>query len=155
MRRFRKVVAIDFDGVIHRHAVPWTAPHEINDGPVPGVFAFIEQVLGEFDVAVFSARAADARAREAIVEWLLEQWPPLLRWQRFADGDAMVLAAQRYASVDDRNIVNARITVTARKPHAFLYIDDRGWRFEGSNFPTLDELRAFAKCDSWTKRALS
>jgi hypothetical protein len=144
--RFRKVVAIDFDGVIHRHVAPWTVPHEINDGPVEGAFHFLSAVLEEFNVAVFSARAADDRAREAILQWLLEQWPPFLSWQRFVDGDAIVLATSRF------DMRARRVTITARKPDAILYIDDRGWRFDGTTFPSMDELRAFAACDSWTKK---
>lgn len=147
--RYRKVVAIDFDGVIHRHVAPWTVPHEINDGPVEGVFDFLGQVICEFDIAVFSARAADSQARWAIADWLVEHWSAaqLERWQRFERLDEVVFATERQSKR------LARIVITARKPHAFLYIDDRGWRFEGTTFPSMDELRAFAACDSWTKKA--
>ena len=122
----RRTVAIDFDGVIHKHISPWTVPHEIHDGPVDGAFDFIERVLFEFNVAIFSARAADPRGRAAIFEWLVANW---------------------VASGKDRELV-AQIRVSAEKPHAFIYIDDRGWHFEGT-FPTMDELRAF---ESWTKK---
>lgn len=146
--RFRKVVAVDFDGVIHRHAVPWTKPHEINDGPVEGVFDFLDKVIREFDLAVFSARANDKRARYAIVNWLYKKWPTLsLDWARYDVEDAFILKGVPASG-------NAVVTVkiTAQKPHAFLYIDDRGWRFDGTTFPTMDELRVFAECDSWAKK---
>ncbi len=125
MRKFRRTVAIDFDGVIHKHVSKWTVAHEIHDDPVEGAFDFIERVLEEFDVTIFSARAADPMGSKAIVGWLIHHW----------------MAAGR-----DRAIIE-RVVISARKPHAFIYIDDRGWRFEGT-FPTMEELRAF---EPWTK----
>jgi hypothetical protein len=124
-KRFRKCVAIDFDGVIHQHVSKWTVAHEIHDGPVPGAFDFIEQVLDEFDVVIFSARALDPRGLEAIETWLWEQWK----------------------KTKDVNVL-LRIEVTAQKPQAFIYIDDRGWHFEGT-FPTMSELRSF---EPWQKK---
>lgn len=152
--RFRKVVAIDFDGVIHRHVAKWTKPHEINDGPVEGVFEFLDRVLEEFDVTVFSARAADARARYAIVDWLVRHWPRLAGWaqEEEAHTSSFVLWGRRPRHQGGLSGLAATVKITARKPHAFLYIDDRGWRFDGTTFPTMDELRAFAACDSWTKK---
>jgi hypothetical protein len=130
MKSYLKVIAIDFDGVIHKHCAPWTAPHEINDGVVDGAFEFIEQVLlTGFDVVVFSARAREPIANAAIGRWLVKHWTNSGR--------------------DPRLLENSGVTVTATKPHAFIYIDDRGWHFKGT-FPTLDELRAF---ESWTKSA--
>lgn len=125
-KRFRKCVAIDFDGVIHQHVSKWTVAHEIHDGPVPGAFDFIEQVLDEFDVVIFSARASDLRGKEAIETWLWEEWKRV------------------------KKNVNTllRIKVTAQKPSAFIYIDDRGWHFQGT-FPTMDELRSF---EPWQKK---
>ena len=124
---YRKTVAIDFDGVIHHHVSKWTVPHEINDGPVVGALDFIEQVLLEFDVIIFSARANDPVAEAAIGVWLYEQWSA-------AGKDPAALGL---------------IGITARKPHAFVYIDDCGWRFEG-DFPSMEELRAI---EPWTKKA--
>lgn len=126
MKKFRKVVAIDFDGVIHQHVSKWTVAQEIHDGPVEGAFDFIERVLDEFDVTIFSARAADPLGGKAIVGWLLHHW----------------VAAGR-----DQRIIE-RVSISARKPHAFIYIDDRGWRFEGT-FPTMEELRTF---EPWMKK---
>lgn len=122
----RRTVALDFDGVVHQHVSPWTVAHEIHDGPVPGAFEFIERALEEFDVVIFSARANDQRARGVMFEWLVRHW----------------VASGRHS----RAI--ATINITAEKPHAFIYIDDRGWRFEGT-FPTMDWLRTF---EPWTKK---
>jgi hypothetical protein len=153
MSRFRKVVAVDFDGVIHRHIAKWTKPHEINDGPVEGAFEFLKDVLREFDIAVFSARAAEPEAREAICRWFVEHWGPVAtqKWGKYVEPDSITLASLMRRG--DHTRVVGKVTITARKPHAFLYIDDRGWRFDGTTVPTMGELRAFAACDSWTKKA--
>lgn len=124
--RFRRTVAIDFDGVIHKHVSKWTVPEEIHDGPVDGALDFIERVLEEFNVVIFSARASDALAERAMSNWLCRHW-------LVAGKDLDVLA---------------RVEITSQKPHAFIYIDDRGWHFEGT-FPTMEELRSF---ESWTKK---
>jgi hypothetical protein len=126
MPRFRKTVAIDFDGVIHKHVSKWTVAHEIHDGPVDGAFAFIEEVLLFYDVSIFSARAVDPEGHRAITLWLMKHWQESGR-------DMKVLSP---------------VVITGLKPHAFIYIDDRGWRFEGK-FPTLEELRAF---EPWQKK---
>ncbi len=34
------------------------------------------------------------------------------------------------------------VTIGAAKPPALVYVDDRGWRFTGSNFPTVEEIHA-------------
>ncbi len=130
MKSYRNIIALDFDGVIHRHRATWTAPHEINDGVVDGAFEFMERVLlVGFDIVVFSARARDPMAGVAISRWLVEHWI--------------------YSGRDPRLLENSGVSVTSTKPHAFIYIDDRGWHFKGT-FPTLDELHAF---ESWTKAA--
>lgn len=40
------------------------------------------------------------------------------------------------------------VRVTALKPKAHVYLDDRGWRFEGT-FPSVEELAAFKP---WNRR---
>lgn len=122
-----KVVAIDFDGVIHRNIAPWTRSEEINDDPVAGAFEFIEKALKEFDVIIFSARANNRDARVEMCIWLKRRW---------------------LESGRDWTSRMARIDIVSTKPNAFIYIDDCGWHFEGV-FPTMEELRAF---ESWTKK---
>lgn len=127
LTKYRKTIALDFDGVVHKHVSKWTYAHEIHDGPVDGAFDFIERTLEEFDITIFSARASDPRGAAAIRDWLCDEW----------------LKAGKTPEIV------GRLVITARKPHAFIYIDDRGWRFDGTNFPTLEELRAF---EPWMKK---
>ena len=122
MTDHRRTIAVDFDGVLHSYTSPWTKPWEVHDGPTPGAVEFVTHALERFDVVVFSARAGDDRGRKAIYEWLAKHLAP-------AD--------------------SVRIFVTSTKPQAHVYLDDRGWRFEGT-FPTLEEIEAFVP---WNRRA--
>ena len=119
----KETVAIDFDGVIHEHVSPWTDAHEIHDGPVAGALQFIREALdGGFGVVIFTARAKTATTVPHIYAWLRTHG-----------------LEEKYAW---------QIEVTCLKPQALVYIDDRGWRFDGT-FPSLDALRAIKV---WNKR---
>jgi hypothetical protein len=119
----RKVVAVDFDGVIHRHQTPFASPTEIPDPPVEGAIDFLLAVYEHYEIVIFSARANDPDAVAAIREWLRKYWP-----------------TERQRLLDE-------IYITARKVQAVIYIDDKGFHFRGT-FPTIDEIKNFR---SWCK----
>lgn len=135
----KTTIAIDFDGVIHQYTSPWSHVLEISDPPVDGAFEFIRGALREgFDVVIFTARAnADPNAKwfnnnpkhdpsgvdKNIREWMVRHGLE----QEIAD----------------------KIEITAIKPSAAVYIDDRGWRFEGQ-FPSFDTIRNLKQ---WNRRA--
>lgn len=113
MTRYKKTVAMDFDGVLHAYTSPWTKATEINDGPTPGALEAVLQYLdADYEVVVYSSRANDPEGRLCIQDWLEDHGFPGLE-------------------------------VTSKKPAAILYIDDRGYTFTGSNFPSVDYLRSF------------
>jgi len=111
-----KIISIDFDGVIHAYTSPFTTATEIHDGPVPGALDFIRTALDRgFGVHIHTARANNPHVEDAIVAWLLTH-------------------GLEHYHVD-------ALSISARKKGAVVYIDDRGWRFEG-RFPTFDEIGA-------------
>lgn len=117
-----RTICLDFDGVLHAYTSPWTESSEISDGPVPGARAFCEILLGEgFSVVVFSSRAADESGRRAIEAWLAEHNFPLA--VRVAHGG---------------------------KPQAEIYVDDRGYRFEGDFTACLNFIRKGVR--PWNKK---
>ena len=116
MNKWPRPIAIDFDGVIHQATSKWTCAEEIHDGPVPGAFEFIERVFVAYGVVIFTARANAPKAIPAIRAWFFKHGM-------------------------DPGLVE-RLFITANKPHALVYIDDRGWRFQGT-FPTIVELDRF------------
>ena len=107
----RRNVSIDFDGVIHAYTTPWTVATEIHDDPVDGAFAFIRECIDNgYGVHIHTARANDATVERAMVEWFHRH-------------------GLEFYYID-------RLNISPLKKGAVIYIDDRGWRFEGV-FPTL------------------
>jgi hypothetical protein len=114
---FRPAVSIDFDGVIHQHVSPWTTAEEIHDPPVEGAFDFLRELhKAGFEIQILSARANSPGAEAAMIKWF----------------QAHGLEFQ---------ILDA-LSISSIKRGALLYIDDRGWQFNGI-FPTLEQIRAF------------
>ena len=102
-----KTVAIDFDGVIHNDIEGFhdgTIYGDIIDGSQDA----IKQIAQKYHIVIFTAKAKKERplinnmtGKELVWEWLQKH-----------DLDQYV---------DE---------VTAEKPRAFLYIDDRGYKFK-------------------------
>jgi hypothetical protein len=124
-----KAIALDFDGVIHQYTTKWTDAKTISDPPVPGAFAAIQHYRDHgFKVIIYSARLtpddntegawqATMETKEAMREWFLGYGVPM-------------------------DVINEFVFWTSPgKPHALIYIDDRGYRFEGT-FPTAAQVYA-------------
>ena len=100
-------IAIDFDGVIHNFDKGW------NDGtcygePIPGSIEAIKKLSKHYKIIIFTAKAKPNRPLvnnktgiELVNEWL-----------------------KKYGIYEHIE------TVTSEKPHAKIYIDDNGYRFE-------------------------
>lgn len=104
------IIALDFDGVLHSAPGGYTGP--IPEGaPVPGALEFVKAEYAKgTELVVFSVRAGRG-GLEAVTA--IELW------------------------LGDNGF--PPIPVTGTKPHADLYVDDRGWRFTGD----FGELSAF------------
>lgn len=116
----RYTVAVDFDGVLHSYTSPWVDAETIPDPPVPGAIEWLARIARDFAVVIFTTRGKTPEGQRAVRHWLHEHG--------WADG------------------MNA--TVTADKPPALVYIDDRAWRFEGA-FPTTADIHAACP---WNKK---
>ena len=113
----KKILVLDFDGVVHSYVSPWVDSHVIADAPVPGALDFIRRALDVFDVQIYSSRSASSTGRTAMQGWLLDH--------------AMQLDKDDYSWV-----FNVKWPDT--KPPAHITLDDRVWCFTGS-WPPLDE----------------
>ena len=68
-----RVIAFDFDGVIHSYLSGWQGETNIPDPPVPGIKEVIDKLHSNgFEVAVISSRANTADGAVAIGNWLRE-----------------------------------------------------------------------------------
>ena len=129
-------ICSDFDGVLHSYESGWKGADVIPDPPVEGaiqtLYAYLDAGLS---IAVFSARSAQLGGIQAMREWLGKH-----------DRE------YRYKNRIKHSMphLNDMIFMPDHKPAAKVYIDDRGFRFEGV-FPTPDELRALYT--PWNKAA--
>lgn len=114
----RRTVAVDFDGVIHPYTDGWTGPVPADELPRQGVRAFLAGLVDQgYRVVVHTTRADNPEGGYATVLWLRKH--DLARF------------------VDD---------VTATKPRAIAYVDDRAVPFVGDwdeVMDTIDDLDKF------------
>lgn len=119
-------IAVDFDGVIHQYTSPWTELEEINDPPMPGAFAWLEEMTQHFKVVIHTCRITPRDNTEAA-------------WKKSHD---MVLIIKRWMlehGLDHMALRKLHFWVDPGKPTALVYIDDRGFRFEGE-FPSKNDI---------------
>ena len=117
MAKYRKTVAVDVDGVIHSYTSKWSGPENLPDPPVPGVIEWLREMSKHFNLAIYSTRAQTKEGRWAIGDYLAEHGL--------------------------ENSIIVKIDISAGKPPAVIYVDDRGFHFTGNNFPTKEEIDAF------------
>lgn len=140
-------IAVDFDGVIHAYTSKWTTPDEISDAPVEGAFAWLRELLAAgHAVVIYSCRFttrfnavaglfvlndedASPNGMDSTDEELAERVHAMNNWFAIYDGEDICAD------------LNFHIFTGQGKPHANVYVDDRGFRFEGT-FPTLAQLAA-------------
>lgn len=148
----RKLIAIDFDGVLHAYDTPFSDAATISDGPTPGAMAFLRSLVedGRFDVCVVSSRCKEPSGVEAIQDWLhhhlafdgVDEEGPIPRGVDLND-----LRSIRAHIPAVQNLLG-QVEIISYRPPAFLTIDDRGWQFTGT-WPDLEDLAAFRP---WNKR---
>lgn len=109
MLKTREKIAIDFDGVIHAYSQGWK-DGDIYDMPVPGVRDALTSLIQRFHIVIYSARAYDLIQTGY---FRLRQVRAMARW------------------LSDHCIPYDEIHVAPGKPHCKVFIDDKGYRFEG------------------------
>ncbi|SMC32677.1 hypothetical protein SAMN06297251_10168 [Fulvimarina manganoxydans] len=128
----RKLISLDFDGVLHAYTSGWQGAGLANDAPVPGALDFLRRIVEDdrFDTVISSSRCDREEGREAIRTFLdrhlVEEF-----------GEVVGLTVSAGIRVGD-----------GTKPPAYLHVDDRCMRFDGT-WPSLDEIDAFKP---WNKR---
>jgi len=128
----RKILCLDFDGVIHRYTTPWSGATIIADPPTEGALVALLNYADHFEVHVYSSRSNSPGGREAMQSWL-ERW--MMDDMQFSRGEA-------------EGFVRNTLKWPSEKPPAFLTIDDRCVCFDGT-WPGADELREFRP---WNRR---
>jgi hypothetical protein len=124
----KKILCLDFDGVIHNYTSGWQGPMAIHDGVVPGALEFIIEAVNHFTVSIYSSRSG--------------QWGGIAAMQNFLITNLQQLMG------DDAQAVFDQIQWPKEKPPAFLTIDDRAVTFTGV-WPEVEALKEFKP---WNKK---
>lgn len=108
-----KNVYVDFDGVLNSYKTKFTTPTDLPDEPVPGAIDWLQELIANCHVTIYTTRMLQGPAQAALVDWFLRHGMPM------------------------RSI--EKLSFSCVKGGADVYIDDRAYRFEGV-FPTVAEL---------------
>lgn len=120
-----KDICIDFDGVIHSYRSGWQGAEVIPDPPVHNAIPTLHNYCNHFNVNIYSARSATYYSRMAMMKYI-NKWDNV--WlDSLPEGSDKPIHLRR------------KLWFPETKPPAMIYIDDRGFRFEGI-FPTVEEI---------------
>jgi len=134
--KFKLIVCLDFDGVIHSYISGWKGATTITDDPVPGAFDFIRACLNaDFAVHIFSSRSNTIEGRQAMREWVHKHMARFWTENKIEEPFKTVFDQIEYPSV---------------KPPAFISIDDRAIMFNGQ-WPSMSTIINFKP---WYKKVL-
>lgn len=107
----KRTICLDFDGVLHSYVSGWKGI-EPTDPPTHGAQEFVQDLLNMGYIVVIQSTRADTREGEfAIMSWLQKHKFPVKELQQQENND--------------------QDWISATKPKALLYVDDRGIRFTG------------------------
>jgi hypothetical protein len=136
---FKKIICLDFDGVLHSYKSGWKGARNIPDPPVEGAIEWLLELVGtqpenlcamappaRLDVCIYSSRSKSFGGRRAMKKWLIRH------------------------GVDSGYFADKLIRFPVVKPAAWLTIDDRAICFDG-NFPTIEEIENFVP---WYKKVI-
>ena len=130
-RPFKRIICLDFDGVVHSYVSGWKGPRVITDPPVDGALEWMHRALNSgYHVCVFSSRGRYLGGRRAMRKWL-----------RHHAGEGWWFE-QMDIGLED-------VEFPLFKPPAHITIDDRALTFTGE-FPSLGDVDTFKP---WNRKA--
>ena len=130
--RVKRILCVDFDGVVNSYVSPWVDDVTIPDAPVSGALVWLWEASRFFTVCIYSSRSKTQAGIDAMKAWI-----------RHHAGTAM--------GEDFADALLDVLTFASTKPAAFLTIDDRALTFEG-DFSAFDP-KALLAFKPWNKRA--
>ena len=130
-------ICVDFDGVIHSYTSGWKGIDVIPDPPVDVAIEALHIYCQHFNVNIYSARSSEPKGIRAMMDYI-NKWDRQFidQWDDFDDFP--------YGLPLRRKLWYPEV-----KPPSMIYIDDRGFRFEGV-FPDVDVIKALSV--TWNQR---
>jgi len=119
----KKSIVLDFDGVLHSYTSKYRFPWVIPDPPVDGAMQFLQEAARKFTVRIYSTRSSNEQGLIAMKNWIL-------RW-------GMEQCGPEFSAT-----FNQLKFPNGGKPQGHLYIDDRGFQFDGK-FPSIEYIENF------------
>lgn len=121
----KPTICIDFDGVIHSYEKGWQ-DGTIYGTIVPGFLEWAAQACKHFKLAVYSSRSKDAESRTSMMLWLHDEAVDQ-GWHSTPSNNVKVLRL-----LEPKIAALVLLEFVHEKPAAWLTIDDRCVRFDGS-----------------------
>lgn len=115
MAQNKRILVLDFDGVLHSYKSGWTKADVVADDPVYGAKEALEEYVKEFEVHIYSARSHQHGGIDAMERW-----------------------CRNWFGIE----LTSQLQFPNYKPPAFLTIDDRAYQFRGA-FPSVADLEDF------------
>lgn len=130
----KRIISVDFDGVLHSYTTGWKGAGVILDPPVENAIPFLVATAQEFEVHIFSTRSHQNGGIEAMQKWLIAACNEYVApYDLLADAEDFVLNKLKWPTT---------------KPPALVMIDDRAICFKGT-FPSMETLKNFKP---WNKK---
>ena len=133
----RKLLSLDFDGVIHSYVSGWKDVDVAKDPPVPGAAEFLHSAATIFDIQVFSSRSSSLVGRQCMRNYVMNIMYEYFKTMR---------ADTKYEEAS--SWVYANVLFPTEKGPCWLHIDDRVVCFDGT-WPDLGEIDRFKP---WNKK---
>jgi hypothetical protein len=111
MLKNKKILCVDFDGVIHSDTSGWKGDEIVSGTPVNGALKWLWKATQWFDVQIYSSRSKNPKALAAIKKWMIEH--------------SLIEFGPDHPMCGDTPHEEYPITFAHEKPPAFLTIDDR------------------------------
>lgn len=130
----KKIICVDFDGVINSYKSGWLGFEILPDPPVEGAIEFLFDLYhsGEFQIVIFSSRCAEPEGIQAIKDYLN-------RYEK----EYRDFLYENTNGVPKTFYLSRTSAFTDTKIPAHLYLDDRSLNFNGRIFPSIEEVRNF------------
>lgn len=125
-QKYKPILCLDFDGVIHSYSGGWKGTHRADDPPVDGTVEFLHEATRHFKVAIYSSRSKSLRGRSCMKRYMRTHFAVPLT---FSEGHT-------------QDFLHEELSYPWFKPSAFLTIDDRALTFSGV-WPEVGSLRNF------------
>ena len=130
-------ICVDFDGVCSNYASGWVEAFLIPDPPVAGLFRAVYGWLNDgLTLAIYSARSSQSGGVRAMKQWFEKH-------DKEYQGTAWIAEtedADLYVKPKFQGSLMDNLQFPYHKPAAQVYLDDRGFRFNGT-FPSTAELK--------------